>query len=234
MRQRRPAQLTVGVSAGARGQRWWRDGAHISEGKIQRLADQISPLDAGRETLPADVQEHVGTVRYISATEVDQVEYLRDSQLMLGYIADDDQAYAYPTNILNFHEIVNDTLAGRPLLAIYCPLCRSGIVYRRERNGTILSFGNTSALYQNDLTMCDRQTNSYWFQTGEEAIVGTADGSVPDRASHDHVAVEIWRAIDRVEREPTTIKLHAILQPEPKYGPSVPSPSRMNLRDTAD
>ena len=39
-----------------------------------------------------------------------------------------------------------------------------------------MTFGNTSALYQNDLVMYDHQTGSYWFQVGGEAIVGTLTG----------------------------------------------------------
>ncbi|HET55315.1 MAG TPA: DUF3179 domain-containing protein, partial [Ignavibacteria bacterium] len=32
---------------------------------------------------------------------------------------------AYPLNMLSVHEIANDTLAGIPILATFCPLCNS-------------------------------------------------------------------------------------------------------------
>ena len=83
------------------------------------------------------------------------------------------EAFAYPINILNFHEMVNDTTGGIPLLATYCPQCFSGVVFSREVDGQTLTFGNTSALYQSDLVMYDHQTGSYWFQVGGEAVVGT-------------------------------------------------------------
>ena len=41
----------------------------------------------------------------------------------------------------------------------------------------MLTFGNTSALYQSDLVMYDHQTGSYWFQVAGEAVVGTLTGS---------------------------------------------------------
>ena len=80
-------------------------------------------------------------------------------------------------NILNFHEIVNDTIGGVPVLITYCPLCFSGVVFSQEVGGETLTFGNTSALYQSDLVMYDHQTGSYWFQVTGEAVVGTLTGS---------------------------------------------------------
>ena len=95
---------------------------------------------------------------------------------MLGYEAG-GEAFAYPINILNFHEMVNDTIGGVPLLVIYCLLCFSGVVFSREVDGQTLTFGNTNALYQSDLVMYDHQTRSYWFQVGGEAVVGTLTGA---------------------------------------------------------
>ena len=76
------------------------------------------------------------------------------------------EAFAYPINILNFHEMVNATPGGIPLLATYCPQWFSGVVFSREVDGQTITFGNTSALYQSDLVMYDHQTRSYWLQVG--------------------------------------------------------------------
>ncbi len=95
--------------------------------------------------------------------------------LVIGYVAG-ERAYAYPIKILNYHEIVNDEIDGRPILVSYCPLCASGIVYDRQLEGRVLTFGNTSALYESDLVMYDYQTGSYWFQVGGTAIVGPLTG----------------------------------------------------------
>lgn len=95
--------------------------------------------------------------------------------MVLGYEGG-EQAYAYPIKILNFHEIVNDRIGGVPVLLSYCPLCRSGVVYDRRMADHLLTFGNTSALYESDLVMYDRETNSYWWQVAGLAIVGTLAG----------------------------------------------------------
>jgi hypothetical protein len=103
-------------------------------------------------------------------------DWLDQSDLVLGYVSG-GQAYAYPFKILNFHEIVNDDLDGLPVLISYCPLCRSAIVYDRRVGGDVLSFGNTSALYESDLVMVDRSTGSYWWQVAGTAIVGPLTGA---------------------------------------------------------
>jgi hypothetical protein len=45
----------------------------------------------------------------------------------MGYVSG-NAAYAYPINILNFHELVNDEIDGIPVLVSYRPLCVSGVV----------------------------------------------------------------------------------------------------------
>ena len=106
----------------------------------------------------------------------DALPWLEDDDLVIGYESGED-AFAYPINILNLHEIVNDTIGGVPVLITYCPLCISGVVFSREVDGQALTFGNTSALYQSDLVMYDHQTGTYWFQLAGEAVVGTMTGS---------------------------------------------------------
>ena len=77
----------------------------------------------------------------------DALPWLDDDDLVLGYEAG-GEVFADPINILNFHEMVNDTIGGVPLLVTNCPLCFSGVVFGREVDGQTLTFGNTSALYQ--------------------------------------------------------------------------------------
>ena len=103
-------------------------------------------------------------------------DWLADDDLVIGFVTG-KQAYAYPIKILNFHEIVNDEFNGVPVLISYCPLCFSGVVYDRRVDGNTLTFSNTSALYESDLVMVDRETGSYWWQVAGESIVGTLTGS---------------------------------------------------------
>ena len=39
------------------------------------------------------------------------------------------EARAYPLQILIWHEIVNDTVGGKPVVITYCPLCNSALAF---------------------------------------------------------------------------------------------------------
>ncbi|MFP3883192.1 MAG: DUF3179 domain-containing protein [Actinomycetota bacterium] len=146
----------------------------------ERLLDAIPPIDEP------------------SYGGVAEGDWLQPDDLVLGYLAG-EQAHAYPFKILNFHEIINDTLDDVPVLVSYCPLCRSAIVYDRRLDGEVLSFGNTSALYESDMVMVDRNTGSYWWQVPGKAIVGPLTGTqltaLPSRVA---------RWTDWVEEYPNT------------------------------
>ena len=87
------------------------------------------------------------------------------------------EARAYPLQILMFHEIVNDEIAGRPVAVTFCPLCNASIVFEREVGGRILDFGTTGRLRHSDLVMYDRQTESWWQQFTGAGIVGQFAGT---------------------------------------------------------
>ena len=92
-------------------------------------------------------------------------------------IAIGGDARAYPLRILLWHEIVNDTVGGVPILVSYCPLCNSGVVFDRRHDGRVLRFGNTGRIRHFDMVMYDRNTESWWQQFLGEAIVGTLTGT---------------------------------------------------------
>jgi hypothetical protein len=155
--------------------------SEISGERMLSLLDAIPPLDepeyddpAGASWVPA--QDGSETVTWVQDADARGGDWLKDDDLIIGYVGEEGSAFAYPLKILNFHEIVNDEIDGVPVLVTYCPLCRSGVVYDRRLDGRLLTFGNTSALYESDLVMVDWQTNSYWWQTAGEAIVGTLSG----------------------------------------------------------
>lgn len=88
----------------------------------------------------------------------------------------DGQARAYPLAILTWHEIVNDRIAGRPVIVTYCPLCNAAIAFDGRHDGRELTFGTTGRLRKSDLVMYDRQTETWWQQFSGEAIVGEMTG----------------------------------------------------------
>lgn len=87
------------------------------------------------------------------------------------------EAKAYPLQILTWHEIVNDEIGGVPVSVTYCPLCNTGIAFERPTiDGVLLDFGTSGKLYNSNLVMYDRQTETYWAQATGQAIVGELTG----------------------------------------------------------
>ncbi|MCI0844124.1 MAG: DUF3179 domain-containing protein [Chloroflexi bacterium] len=152
------------------------------------------PLSEISDELQTDLRDAIVPVDLPVYGGADALPWLEDDDLVLGYESG-DEAFAYPINILNFHEIVNDVIGGDPVLITYCPLCVSGVVFSREVDGQTLTFGNTSALYQSDLVMYDHQTGSYWFQVAGEAVVGTMTGSHLDPLPSATMPWGRWKAL---------------------------------------
>ena len=87
-----------------------------------------------------------------------------------------DDARAYPLQILTWYEIVNDVVGGAPVAVTFCPLCNAAIVFDRILEGVIYDFGTSGKLRKSDLVMWDRQTESWWQQFTGERIVGKLAG----------------------------------------------------------
>jgi hypothetical protein len=102
--------------------------------------------------------------------------YLTDREPVLA-VEVGGEAKAYPLQIMTWHEIVNDTIGGVPVSVTYCPLCNTGIAFERPTiDGELLDFGTSGKLYNANLVMYDRQTETYWAQATGQAIVGELVG----------------------------------------------------------
>ena len=83
---------------------------------------------------------------------------------------------AYPVRYFMVHEIVNDSINGRPVAVTFCPLCNSAMVFDARVNGQALTFGVSGNLRHSDMVMYDRQTESWWQQALGQGIVGELAG----------------------------------------------------------
>jgi len=120
-------------------------------------------------------------------------QWIRPKEPVLALEVNGD-ARAYPLQILMWHEIVNDTVGGKPVVATYCPLCNSGLVFERSVDGALLDFGTSGKLYKSDLVMYDRQSHSLWAQMEGRAIVGQRAGTRLVAVPANTLAFEDWRA----------------------------------------
>jgi hypothetical protein len=106
----------------------------------------------------------------------DEVSWIRGNEPVIALTVGTDSR-AYPVQVLIWHEIVNDTVSGVPLAVSYCPLCNTAIAYGRHVGTRVLSFGTSGKLFNSDLVMYDRQTESLWVQFLGEAVAGVLTGT---------------------------------------------------------
>jgi hypothetical protein len=110
---------------------------------------------------------------FISIAEAD--EWLRPLEPVIQ-LAINQEVRAYPIQILTWHEIVNDTVGGLPVVVTFCPLCNTAIAFERTVGDQELTFGTTGRLRFSNLIMYDRQTETWWQQATGEGIVGEFTG----------------------------------------------------------
>lgn len=101
---------------------------------------------------------------------------------------------AYPVRILDQHEIVNDTIAGDPLAITWCPLCGSAVGISRRVSGRVTEFGVSGLLYNSDLVLYDRETETLWDQIEARGIVGPLTGEKLDLVPVSMSRWSTWRA----------------------------------------
>jgi hypothetical protein len=89
----------------------------------------------------------------------------------------EDEARAYPLQVITWHEIVNDRVNGTPVVVTFCPLCNTAIAFEGTLGGRELTFGTTGRLRFSNLIMYDRQTESWWQQATGDAIAGELTGT---------------------------------------------------------
>ena len=140
---------------------------------------------------PKDGIPSIDDPKFVSAEEADI--WIADNELVLALVYKGVKR-VYPFQILVWHEIVNDVVEGDPILVTYCPLCGSGIAYDRFFDGEGVEFGTTGKLYNSNLVMYDRRTDTYWTQIDGKAIIGELTGSELREISIDTVVWSDWIA----------------------------------------
>lgn len=158
-----------------------------AEGLPDPLVDPGEVMSGGP---PPDGIPPIDEPKFLPASEVD---FLEDQEPVLS-LEIDGEARAYPIQIMIWHEIVNDTLAGVPVTVSYCPLCNTGVAFDRRLGERVLDFGTSGKLYQSALVMYDRQTESLWSHFTGEAFAGVLTGEVLTRIPVATVSWSDWLA----------------------------------------
>lgn len=173
------------------------------------LAAADNGFDLSTLSIPADEVHHGGPPRD-GIPALDRPRFLAanratldDAERVLGLVVA-DEARAYPVNILNYHEIVNDRIGDVPVVITWCPLCGTGMVFAADPAGETLSFGVSGLLYNSDVLLYDRQTESLWSQLLAEAVSGHYRGQRLRELPVHYTTWGAWR-----QRHPDTRVLSA-------------------------
>lgn len=117
---------------------------------------------------------------------------LDDSDRVLG-LAIEGIARAYPVRILNWHEVVNDRFGNRAVVVTYCPLCGTGMAFDARVSSVEATFGVSGLLYNSDVLLYDRASQSLWSQLLQAAITGPLKGARLTAIPLTHTTWGDWR-----------------------------------------
>ncbi len=113
---------------------------------------------------------------YRPSFEKENEYYVRDEDLVMA-VRIGEQVRFYPYRLLHVHEIINDTLEGKPIMLTYAPFSGTTQVWSREiRPGLLSDFGFTGLLYNANSLPYDSETESIWLQLDGRCVQGALRG----------------------------------------------------------
>lgn len=146
--------------------------------------EEVFDSGIGRDGIPSVDQPKFSTT--------EEVNPFFDNKLVLG-IAHNGVYKAYPIDILNWHEIVNDEVDDLSVAITYCPLTGTGIGWGRKIGSSITTYGVSGFLYNNNLMPYDRQRNSTWSQQRLECVNGVLIGFKPETYTLMMTTFSTWK-----------------------------------------
>lgn len=137
------------------------------------FTNNVVPPDSTIRIGPRDRVPALDHPRFVSPTEAQ--DWLDDRE-PVAVVSLEGVTRAYPIQILMYHDIVNDRIGDRPILVSFCILCSSAVAFDRRVDGEVLQFAFAGRLYNSNLVMYDRQTETWWGQAVGEGLVGAHAG----------------------------------------------------------
>jgi hypothetical protein len=134
----------------------------------------IAPLAAQQPEQASRLSMAIVPLRephFVSATKAD---FLKNDDRVVG-VSENGVSKAYQPSVLAFHHVVQDSFGKSPIIAGWCSLCNTPLVYSSEVEGRKLTLewaGNRG----NNFFMRDVETNSHWQQIGGDCFEGPMKG----------------------------------------------------------
>ena len=170
------------------------DDTSCTDGSTSTTTGWLLPVDEVKDGGPGkDGIPSIDNPIFVDAS-VDDTSFLNDDDLVVG-IVKNGETKAYPYPIMNWHEIVNDKFNGEPIAINYCPLTGTAFAWNGESNGSPTSFGVSGLLYNNNLILYDRSTDTNWSQLRLQAVNGAVLGEKPKLSNVVETDWKTWRTL---------------------------------------
>ncbi|WP_203256444.1 DUF3179 domain-containing protein [Hyunsoonleella ulvae] len=148
--------------------------------------NEIRDGGPGKDGIPS-----IDNPQFINASEA---SFLNDNDLVVG-IFQDGVARAYPHIVLDWHEVVNDDINTSFFTLNYCPLTGTAFAWESRTNNSRTTFGVSGLLYNANLIMYDRNTDSNWSQLRLECVNGALINDKPKLYNTVETNWQTWRAL---------------------------------------
>jgi hypothetical protein len=96
---------------------------------------------------------------------------VRDDERVVGLTVN-GEARAYPRRLLARHRIVHDSLGGRDVIVVNCPLAGVTAAFDATIDGRAAQFGSSGLVYRSATLMFDEETRSLWSMLTGRAVLG--------------------------------------------------------------
>lgn len=167
----------------------------------EHLESKIMETNGIKHSIPLDKiksggppKDGIPSIDNPKFAEIQDSSFMSDSDTVIG-LEINGESKAYPLFILVWHEIVNDKVGSVPVSVTYCPLCYTNQVFERIIDGQEVEFGTSGKLYNSNLLMYDRYTESYWSQALGTAVKGELTGYQLNLIPFDVITWGDWKKL---------------------------------------
>lgn len=147
--------------------------------------DEVYENGLGQGGIP-----EISSPKYVGVYEADEV--LADEVEGISVEVNGKKRF-YSFQILNWHQLVNDTFEGKDLLISYSPLCGSAVVYERSFAGDIRTFKDAGTIYNNCPLILTNDGNSTIDQVTGKVVIGDRAGEELVRYPSTVMRWDEWR-----------------------------------------
>lgn len=111
-------------------------------------------------------------------------------KLVIGTMVN-QEAKAYPIQLIGYHHQVVDTIGGQPAMVTYCTVCRTGRIFSPIVDGKTETFRLVGMDHFNAMFE-DQTTKSWWAQATGKCIAGPRKGMQLQEIPSEQLTIASW------------------------------------------